>query len=379
MSPNCNKYGKTVIAHVTTAHPAMDIRIFWKECRSLAKADYNVYLLAPNERDQYIEGVNILALGKSKNRLDRLVRIGLQAINKAWRIKAGAYHFHDPELFWMAVILRLMGKKIIFDLHEDLESQNVSKDYLPKWLRPFVSIISKVIVKIIAISSSAVITATPAISRVIEPRPSVVVRNFFLPDEDPLKGDPKERDLGVLHVGAISRARGAVEMTKAMEYLADSHNARLLLAGPMDSDELHSELKSIPAWRQVDYMGVISRQGVQEYLARSKIGLVTLRPKANYIESLPIKIFEFMWGGLPIVASDFPYWRELFGDIGCCIFVNPLDPKEIAQAVSWLLDNPLEAEIMGKKGREAAKNRFSWSSEEKKLLDVYNKILTAPY
>ena len=61
------------ITHLTTVHPPFDVRIFHKECKSIARAGYDVTLIACHDRDEMREGVRIRALPKVRGRLSRMI------------------------------------------------------------------------------------------------------------------------------------------------------------------------------------------------------------------------------------------------------------------------------------------------------------------
>jgi glycosyltransferase involved in cell wall biosynthesis len=89
---------------------------------------------------------------------------------------------------------------------------------------------------------------------------------------------------------------------------------------------------------------------------------------------MPQKIFEYMGAGLPVIASDFPFWRRILGDVGCGIFVNPLDPQGIAKAIEYVLTHPREAEEMGRRGQTAVLERYNWETQADKLVNLYSEI-----
>lgn len=104
------------------------------------------------------------------------------------------------------------------------------------------------------------------------------------------------------------------------------------------------------------------------------MGLVTLAPIPNYIESYPTKLFEYMAAGVPVVASDFPLWRSIVDGAGCGLLVDPADPQQIADAIDWLIDHPEEAARMGENGRRAAHDTYNWQGEASKLRALYAKL-----
>jgi glycosyltransferase involved in cell wall biosynthesis len=82
-----------------------------------------------------------------------------------------------------------------------------------------------------------------------------------------------------------------------------------------------------------------------------------------------------MAAGLPVIASNFPLWKEIVEGNGCGICVDPLNPKEIAEAIKYLMKHPGSTEQMGKNGRRAVIEKYTWEKEGKKLLDLYAQLL----
>ena len=105
------------------------------------------------------------------------------------------------------------------------------------------------------------------------------------------------------------------------------------------------------------------------------MGLVTLHPLPNYKDALPVKMFEYMAAGIPVIASNFTLWQEIIEGNECGICVNPLEPRAINKAIQYLIDNPKTAQKMGENGRQAVKQKYNWAIEEKKLFLLYEKLL----
>ena len=134
------------------------------------------------------------------------------------------------------------------------------------------------------------------------------------------------------------------------------------------------ELEGTPGWEYVDFRGHLDRESVWQLLSESRVGLCLLRPLVNYLDALPVKLFEYMASGVPVICSDFPGWKKIVEGAGCGICVDISDADQIEKAARNLLDNPGMAEEMGSRGREAVTNKYSWRSQELKLLAFYSEL-----
>ena len=145
-------------------------------------------------------------------------------------------------------------------------------------------------------------------------------------------------------------------------------DATLILAGDHDKSTFENGIG------KVIYTGKLNRKEVNELYGKARLGLVILLPAHNYVESLPIKMFEYMAAGLPFVASDFPLWKKIVEENNCGICVNPRDTNDVSEACRFLLDNPEKGQEMGCKGRELVMKKYNWNVEEEKLLEFYKNL-----
>ena len=364
------------VCHLTTVHPPFDTRIFHKEAKTLVKAGYNVTLIAQHKGDEEVEGVKIISLPAPRSRLSRIFSLTLRTFRLALKQKAALYHFHDPELIPAGLALKaLTSARVVYDVHEDYPRQILSKPWIPSAFRKPIAWGMGLLERLAARFFDGLVPATPGIARRFPPAKTVVVSNF--PRVEELTIDQEEtipypeRPNWVVYVGGITTIRAAKEMVKAVDFM--QMPAELILAGSFESRALQNALSSLPGWSNVRFLGWLSRPEVAAVLAKAKVGLVLYHPLPNHIEAQPNKIFEYMAEGIPFVASDFPHWREL-GE-GAGVFVNPLDPQAIAQAIDWLLMHPEEAEAMGQRGRERVLKEYNWDAEAQKLLKLYERLL----
>lgn len=364
------------VCHLTSVHSHTDTRIFVKECSTLAEKNLEVFLIAPNAPTMNKNGVNIIGVKRdSSSRIKRMLKTTNNIYKKALEINADVYHFHDPELMPIGIKLKGIGKKVIYDVHEDLPRQIFTKNWIPELLKKPISIIVEKYEEKVAKKMDGIITATEHIKkRFVKYNKNVeTIYNFPSLKEMDFDFLPWEEKNGICYVGGITKVRGVFEMIEAAGLVNNDKDIPLKLGGPIE-DKIKVDIEKHKYWKYVDYKGVLSREEVKEVLNSSEIGLVTLHPTANYIDALPVKMFEYMSASIPVICSNFPIWRKIIEKNKCGIYVNPKNPMDIAKAINYLLDNPKIAEKMGKNGREAIEMEYNWEKEGEKLLSFYQII-----
>lgn len=364
--------------HLTSVHLRSDTRIFIKQCRSLAAQGYDVSLIvADGKGDEYKDKINIFDVGQLSGRLNRMFKTTQLILKRAAELDADIYHLHDPELIPIGLKLKRLGKKVIFDAHEDLPQQLLNKPYLGPISARLLSTITSMFEHYSCRRLDGIIAATPFIrDKFLKINPNTIdINNFPLIGELASAVPWAEKRAEVCYVGGIGAIRGIRELVHACEYLQSP--ARLNLVGSFYEPTVEAEVKSYAGWTRVNELGFKNRTGVRNVLMRSVAGLVTLHPVINYLDSLPVKMFEYMSAGIPVIASDFPLWREIIKGVGCGILVDPLNPEAIANAIRRVLENPEEAEEMGQRGRKAVEQIFNWDFESIKLINLYKGLLNS--
>jgi glycosyltransferase involved in cell wall biosynthesis len=369
------------VVHMTSVHSALDPRIFHKECRSLAQAGFHVTIIGPHAQDAVADHVTIKSIPRDHLRLARMTRTVWRIYREARRLGADIYHFHDPELIPVGLLLRAGGKKVIYDIHEDMPKDVLSKFYLPRWSRRSIAWVAEQIEGAACGHFSALVAVTPSIAERFRAlnRRTVVVHNYPYPKEVVFARKSSEwrtRRQSVAYVGGITAQRAVREMVYAMALLPESLGATLELAGNEVPEGISpQELYRHPGWKRVKHNGFLDQPSTFRLLHGVRAGLVLFHPEPNHLEAMPQKIFEYMGAGLPIIASDFPLWRRILGDTGCGIFVDPMDPRAIAQAIEYVLTHPAEAEEMGLHGQAAVLQHYNWDTQAEKLVNLYTTLM----
>lgn len=369
-----------MIIHFTTVHPRDDSRIRSKEVASLSRAFDDVALYVQDGLGNEIDarhGYSVVDTGPRLPRLKRMFVGGWRMFRAVLKARPKVAHFHDPELLPWAILLRLAGIRIVYDVHEDMPEQVKHNPGLPRWaqrtLPPFVAAAEWIGARVF----DGLVVPTQTIADRFPSAKTVLVRNFPIleelhqPDARPLD----QRPAHFAYVGYISEVRNIFGMMEATAQLADM-NAKLRLVGSFAIQKTEDQAKAMAEWdRSVIFEGWASREKVGQILGEVRAGLVVLQPVEHEMLTLPIKLFEYMAAGVPVIASDFPVWREIVEDSSCGLLVDPRNSASIANCMRWIIDHPKDAEEMGKCGRSAVELRYNWGAEAERLINFYHSHL----
>ncbi|GAA0747885.1 glycosyltransferase family 4 protein [Clostridium oceanicum] len=363
----------TKVCHISTAHPAYDTRIYHKECRTIAQNKYNTYLLVGNDKDEVSDNVKIVHLPMKNSRFYRFFKKKKIAFNKAVKIDADIYHFHDPELLSVGMKLKRLGKKVIYDVHEDVPKQILTKEWLKSdIIRKIVSKAFDRYEKKLAKKFDKIVCVSEDIAKNFNSNKTVIVRNFpVIADIDSIKSIDKEKKVPVIiYAGGLTKIRGIKEIIEAMESLKGE--VKLWLLGKWENKKYEEECMELEGWKYVEYFGLIPQKNAYSYMKKADIGIVNFWPVDNHVSALPNKPFEYMACKLPMIMSDFKYWKDVFKD--CFLGVDPQNPEDIGKTIHKLLQNKELVKSMGENGRILVLNKYSWESEQEVLLNAYKEL-----
>lgn len=364
-----------MIVHFTTVHPRDDSRIRTKELDTLARAfGGHVALYVQDGLGTEVDsrfGYEIVDTGPPLPRLARMTLGGLRMIRAVVAARPSIAHFHDPELLPWALLLKPFGIKVFYDVHEDMPQQVKHNPGLPRWARktlsPFVTVAEWVGSRLI----DGIVTPTKVIQQRFPSDRTILVRNYPLLEElsRPYSTPMADRPRDFAYVGYISEVRNIYGMVRAVG--RTDPPARLRLVGSFAVPETEKAARDMPEWQNTWFQGWMSRDGVASVLGDVRAGLVLLKPIPHEMVTLPIKLFEYMAAGVPVIASNFPLWRKIVEEAACGLLVDPDDLDAIVRAMQWILDHPEEAQAMGRRGRERVETVYNWNSEASALVEFY--------
>lgn len=367
-----------IVCHMTTVHRRDDLRIFRKECGALRSDGYEVHLVvADGKGDEVRCGIWIWDVGRA--RFGRLARSSYSVIKVMLRaIGTGAdvFHFHDPEILTAGLVLRLLGRKVIYDVHEDVPRSLVNRPWVPRLFRPVLGFLAGGCEVLLGRIFSLNVVTTPTIAKRFSPKNTILVRNFAILGElSEQKGELVSRRAPVfVYVGTVSNDRGALVMVRAINEPCLAGRARLEVVGEVDA-ELRQTLESADTKELVTFRGRCGREEIARILARAKAGLVLLQPVHAHMNAYPVKLFEYLAVGLPVIASDYPLWRDIMehGELG--FFVSdPTSPFDVAQTMKVLLESE-QLDRISENAKRAVAVKYSWDSEREVLLAGYERVI----
>ena len=386
MASDINTSGTIKVCHLASKHKMNDMRIFEKECKSLAKGGFDVTLIGFGDqpKTETIDAVRCIALYcPIKNNLELLRKRNKLSLEAALQVDADIYHLHEPELLPVGMKLKRKGKIVIFDSHEYYGWQlrdNIHKIKVIKTPAFLMKVLGKlymryekrVCMKIDGVVQVCTMNGIDYFDH--RCRKTLFIRN--LPSlSDYTRKTPIDYSQGpaVAMIGGITKERGITQLIEAA-YLA---NAKLLLAGAFSPKAYEAELKALSAYTCVDYKGFLDKNGMVALLEEANIGASTLLNVGQYdkIDTLPTKVYDYMSMQLPVVISNTDFALKMNDKYHFALCVDPAKPEDIANAIRWLHEHPEQAIEMGGNGRKAIESEFNWEKESEKLIGFYKELL----
>lgn len=370
-----------------------DVRVL-KEANSLAEHGYSVTILAWDRQSEFPaqetlpSGVRILRIqnvpssyGIGAAQLSRLPRFWISAFPYLSRIQPDLIHCHDFDTLPAGLIWgRLHRKPVIYDAHEYYA--DLCKPRLHGWSGYLLYRLIRRAELIGARLATAVVTVDHNLARIYQARnPNVLVVGHYpslslVSSPAPVFSHP---ELNLLYIGRLSQDRGLGIYLELLQALIEKGiPARLHLAGVF-TPQSEKEIIDRRAANLSDHLvfhGWVAYDRVPELLQSADIGLVILSPEPRYIASLPVKLFEYMAAGIPVIASDFPMICEVVASANCGELVDPLHalPSLTETIQSWW-QNPSTPQSLGINGRKAILEKYNWEHLSLQLSQLYQGLI----
>jgi glycosyltransferase involved in cell wall biosynthesis len=368
------------ICVLTTVHDPFDSRVFHKEARSLARAGYSVTLIGQDAPDAVIDGVQMRpfpARPPARQAWRRWLRLPQMWI-RARREHADAYLLHDPELTPIGLLLKLEGRRVVYDVHEHVPYQILDKTWIDARLRKPVAWLYDHYERAIVSRFDAIIAAFEQIADRFPRANPIIIRNVPELDcwqrADAGRCSPEGKVIAI-YAGAVQPDRCALELAQAAALLDPALNVEVWIAGRFVSPDYEAQVRAAGADR-IRLLGHVPHDRIPALLAQAHIGLMSLRPQLNSAVNWPIKLFEYMAAGLPMIMTQNAFWAGLAGD--SAIQVDIEKPHDIARGLKTLARDPALRAALGQRGYALAHDRYDWADQERTLVALFTRLIGPP-
>jgi glycosyltransferase involved in cell wall biosynthesis len=359
----------------------LDNRIFYKQALSLRKKYEDVTLIVPDSRDTYMEqGIRIIGVKRADSLFGRY-KLGDLVVEKAIEVKADVYHFHDFELIYKVLKIKkaLPKSKLVYDVHEHYPDMMRMSRKIPKMLRPIATFIVDKSELRYAKKFDQIITADDAVKERFDKIHSNVDVIYNFSEFEPKEENTTEKEYDVIYQGGITLERGVYNVVQAIHILKEKFpEIKMVFVGPFDDVQgreiVYAYIEEHDLDANILFTGRVPHVEVEDYIRKSRAGVVTLLPLPKYFKNIPIKQFEYMSCGIPVVGSDLPPIKRFIAKYDSGIIVDPTKPEEIAKALHILLCDPRLCKEMGENGIKAVREEYNWAKMEEKLLKVYSRL-----
>lgn len=366
------------VCHLSTVHSSVDVRIFVKQCCSLAKSGHDVTLVINHSNDEIVNGVKIKAL-KKRAAVARLFINLPYVLFYCIRNKFNVYHGHDPELIPILFILRMLGRTVVYDMHENFPKQLLTKS-LSKVSKFVIGAVWPSVEKVTLSRMKVVYAETSYKKYYPYIKDSIDLLNMPLLEKLSSIKEKKHTDFTIGYVGGVSKDRYCLNILEALENLQNEGvQIRFECVGPIFEEETKKEVERyMGVLKKVNFYGELPPADAWRVISKCHVGIAMLMPIPNYVESYPTKLFEYLALGLPVLTSNFEIYKPIVEEnvVGFCI--DPLDLAQFEQKLKELYKSPELVSEMSKKALKVLQSRYSWELEFNKLLAFYDntKLVT---
>lgn len=343
-------------------------------CEAFSTEGYEVIMLAPQRKNSltgdafafygkdrnftitYISSPDFVAYGPIGFLLTTWV-FSFLAIKKALFMDFDIVYSRDGRALWL---LSWLNKKFIWELHDDERRW---------WAR-----------RVFKRSLGAVFT-NKALALLHEPLFSKGFRSLVAPNGFDLNAFKKQNTqqelkqrLGLSLVRKQVVYAGHLYPYKGVHTLADvarnMSGIDFIFVGGTTEDLKHFRTEN-GLQKNIYILGHQPHDKVFSYLCAADLLILPNSGKEKFssLYTSPIKLFEYMGSGTPIVASDLPSVREIVSEKEV-IFFTPDDSESLKRSIQFAFTNPEILEQNSARAKELAKS-FSWESRAKKIISYF--------
>ncbi len=362
------------ICQVLSGYLRDDARIFYRQSLSLKKISEIKILLDDGKPEEIISDIEIKSVPyiyKSKNRLVDYYFKKKLYINKIKEIDADIYILHSPELLLLVNDLKKLGKKIIYDAHEDMKSHIKEKEWLPKLVRnPLSLIVNTYMMRKFSQIDGIITPHTHLLYRFLEYGLNVeLIENFPKVTSNSEINTNKKY---MCYTGTVYQYSYQNEIINAI------NNSDIIeeyqIAGYIP-DNIEKILKTSKKYK---FVGRLNKVQLSNFYKNALAGFVLYDYKRNLGYKAGSygsnKLFEYLEAGVAVICTDYYLWKYIIDKYDCGYYIDVSDINTIQSQLEIILKDKNALIEKGKNGKRAIVQEFNWNISEKKLLNFIAEI-----
>lgn len=400
---NRNRMSLNILMVLDKKFPT-DIRVE-NEATSLIRAGHKVGLLSiadnPISEIAEVKGIKVYREKISQFKRDKMHGLAAmipwidhvvaKKVNKILEVEQyDVVHFHDLYLFGAARLIR-KNHEVYFvgDMHENYVE--VLKNY--KWATKFPNrlLVSQKkwerkekewlsdMDKVITVSEGIrdrIISKGVSKEDVIMAPNTIHTRLFDEFETDPNIIKRFKDYFSLVYVGGFVSNRGLEHVIKGMKELIEmTPDIRLILVGDGDiKAQLHAIAKEHEVSDQIFFEGWQSQEKIKSYLEAADVGLVPFKRTPQTDNSSSNKLFQYMYFGLPVLGTNCTSVKALVEKENCGLIYESENSTRFVESVMRLYENRSKANQLGKNGKKAVIEKYSWDNTIQDMLKMYSNL-----
>jgi glycosyltransferase involved in cell wall biosynthesis len=367
------------IAIVTTGHPAKDDRLYYRFAQSLQKAGISTTIITTLEDIQDNDGC-IQLTGKKNN----------QGYFPKFFWLAKQLFRYKPDVMLCAEVFAVFPA-FIYKLFSGMQSTihlDITEWYPENilWRKSaFVSSILRPVIYVMMMLAGLLLDGyisgeNKKLQRwlLLSPgKPNAIISYFPKLHNFPFKESTlPDNSLRVCFSGLFTEERGFFRFLELVKILA-AKNPDKDISGiavgkffvPQDERKYNRCVDAMPDNLKITLHEWVPYEKLAGVYAAADIFVELRDDSFFYRNSLPIKIFEYMAMGRPVIYSENEAIKDVLDIEQVGTFVNPNALEEVAAVLQRYIDRPALLRAQGNTARKLAVEKFNWGNEEKKLLN----------
>ena len=357
----------------------------FRHSKALKAAGWNTLMLVnDDEPETEVDGLRIVGTGHKQNKgyLSRIFSAPFQSYTALKRIDADVYQTWFLENMLVCMLLKLKGKKVVFQLREEHPYLYLMSHDKPLWFRKMVVSILLVLMKFFLRRFDYVLATGDDEGEILK---ELGVKKYKIQGNFPFvnwdfklsQEEYLNRENRIIYFGSIYEYSCQEYLIKALE---KTENVKYLLAGKFRGNEVYQkQLMQLPKWKDVEFIDGFQKEELDGLMGESTISNVLRDFSMTHYHNGNIgiiKVFESMEAGLPLICSDVPVYRKIWEEYKFGMLVDPKNPDQIAGAINYLVENKEEAYKMGQEGRRAVIEKYNFDVVSKEYVDIINSLIS---